>query len=158
MLERCFFSARFVVESDPAHNPIGTVLREANTRIAILVSVLNILYRITQCARRTLLDSLDYLLDTGTVGVDPWFDTHLPYCGESVGAKTAMRADAAVVVDRDLLTHVVFAVIPLPLGRFGGIESDLDVCAVAVGHAFGLAASTERHGGIRRQALAVPVG
>src|SRR5947208_10011032 len=155
VLFRCALAEGYADQLYPAGNRVGPVVGHRDRRLAFLVAVLDVLYRVAQRTRRAFLDRLDDLLGARAIGVDPGLCAHPEDRLQAVGAEAGVGADAAIVVDGDALAGVALPAVrrrvPAPLI----LEPDQAVRAVAERLVPGAAAAAQRHAPHRGARLAV---
>src|SRR3989442_14828850 len=111
MLFRCALAERHAEQLDPAGDRVGPVVGHRDRRLALLVAVLDVLYRVAQRTRGAFLDRLDDLLGACAIGIDPGLRPHPEDRLQAVGAEAGVGADAAVVVDGDAPAGVALAAV-----------------------------------------------
>src|SRR2546426_3019647 len=124
MLFRCALAEGHAEQLYPAGDRVGPVVGHRNRRLAFLVAVLDVLYRVAQRTRRAFLDRLDDLLGACAIGVDPGLCAHPEDRLQAVGAEAGVGADAAIVVDGNALAGIALAAVRSRAGAPLVLEPD----------------------------------
>ena len=109
MLARSSRTPLHILEIRASDNRVRTVRCDQNHRFAVSVPMLHTVNAVAQRARRTLADGCRDVRRVIALRIDPRLLTQLEYRLEVVGAFRRMRADAAVVEDRDAGADVLIA-------------------------------------------------
>src|SRR5207245_11217380 len=89
---RCALAEGHAEQLDPAGDRVGPVVGHRDRRLAFLVAVLDVLYRVAQRTRGAFLDRLDDLLVARAIGVDPGLRAHPEARFRAVAADTGVGA------------------------------------------------------------------
>src|SRR5713226_2480183 len=142
-------------ELDTALHGVRTVIGDGNARLTIAVAVLDAIDRIAERSGRALLDGGDDLLDACAIRIDPRLLAEPEDRLQAVGADAGVRADVAVVVDRDAPSRIRIAAIPAAVGDLAVLEADRAVAAVAERLILRAAAAAQGHAAHRDAGLTV---
>src|SRR5574340_793878 len=145
MLRRRAVTEGHADQLDSAGDGVRTIVRHCYHRLAILIPVLDIVDRVTQCTGGAFLDRFDNVLDTRGIGVDPRVPAKPEYRLQAVRAEAGMSTDSTVVVNGDAPARIVHTVIPSVVSDCLIREPVRSVCSVTERLVPGAAAAAQRH-------------
>src|SRR6266849_10971980 len=113
--------SKFVDKSGTARHPVRPIfgnLDRCRSRPINLIAGFQSVDVVTEGSRRAGPHCLDYFVQSCTARRNEWFLPNMEYRSQSVGAKSRVSTDAAIIEDLDLLAVVRVPLIWNPLWIF----------------------------------------
>src|SRR5882672_2219449 len=154
VLGRGALAELYAHQLDAAGDRVGPVVGHGDHRRALRRLRLDAVDRVADRSGRALADRRDDLLHPGAVWSYPRLVMHPENRLQLVGAEPRVRADRAVVEDRDALAFVGLALVLCGVGCVRVLETDHAVRPVAEGLVLRGAAAAQRHRAHVRAGLA----
>ena len=136
VLLRCTLAKCHPHQLNSTCDRVGTIVGYRHHRLAVLISVFDVLDRIAQCTGRAFLDCFNNFFSTCAIRINPRLLVHPKHRFKTIGAEPRVATDSTVVVNGDTLANVtdtpVLGVVcgPLvgePVGSVGSVAERLAV-------------------------------